>query len=106
LAAHGLAGLILESAFTSVRPLAARYLVPGWLVRGRFDNLWALGTCRGPMLVLHGRADAIIPVAHGKALAAAVPGAISHELDCGHNDCPRSWTVIGEFLANRVAHAE
>jgi pimeloyl-ACP methyl ester carboxylesterase len=99
---HGLAGLILESVFTSVRPLAARYLVPGFLVRDPFDNLSALQTFRGPLLVLHGRADRIIPIAHGRALAAAVPGATFRELDCGHNDCPRPWTIIGEFLATHV----
>ncbi len=97
----GLAGLILESAFTSTRPLAARFLVPGFLVRDPFDNVAALRRYRGPLLVLHGRQDAIIPIEHGRTLAAAVPGAEFHELPCGHNDCERPWSVIKTFLTGR-----
>jgi len=99
---RGLAGLILESSFTSVRPLAARSLVPGWLVRDPFDNLARLGRYRGPLLVLHGRDDGIIPASHGRALAAAVPGATFHEMPCGHNDCARAWPEI-RVLLDRVA---
>ena len=95
-----LAGIILESAFTSTRPLAARYLVPGFLVRDPFDNLSALQRYRGPLLVLHGRDDSIVPVAQGRALAAAVAGAQFHELPCGHNDCLRPWAIIDAFLRN------
>jgi fermentation-respiration switch protein FrsA (DUF1100 family) len=93
------AALILESSFTSVRPLAARYLVPGWLVRDPFDNVEALREYRGPLLVLHGTADRIVPVELGRALAATVPGAVFHALPCGHNDCERPWPVILSFLA-------
>ena len=93
------AALILESAFTSVRPLAARYLLPGWMVRDPFDNLAALRDYRGPLLVLHGTADRIVPIAEGRALAAAVPGAEFHEMPCGHNDCERPWRVIERFLS-------
>ena len=94
-----IAALILESSFTSIRPLAARYLVPGWLVRDPFDNLFALRSFRGPMLVLHGSADPIVPVGEGRALAGAVAGAEFHALPCGHNDCPRPWRLVHSFLA-------
>ena len=93
------AALILESAFTSVRPLAARYLLPGWMVRDPFDNLRVLRDYRGPLLVLHGTADRIVPIAEGRALAAAVPGAEFHEMACGHNDCDRPWRTIERFLS-------
>lgn len=95
---HALPALILESAFTSVRPLAAQFLLPGFLVRDPFDTLAALQNFRGPLLVLHGRDDTIVPVSHGRALAAAVPGAVFHELPCGHNDCPRAWGLIARLL--------
>jgi len=99
LGAHrAVAGLILESAFTSTRPLAARYLIPGFLVRDPFDNLSILQRYRGPLLVLHGRDDRIVPVAQGRALAGAVPGAQFHELPCGHNDCRRPWSTVQTFL--------
>jgi len=35
----------------------------------------ALGAIKTPTLVMHGEDDALIPVADGKALAAAIPGA-------------------------------
>jgi fermentation-respiration switch protein FrsA (DUF1100 family) len=93
-----LAATILESSFTSTRPLAARYGIPAILVRDPFDNLANLGRYRGPLLVLHGRDDRIVPLAHGRALAAAVSGGELHELPCGHNDCPRPWAQVRTFL--------
>lgn len=95
------AAVILESAFTSTRPLAAQFGVPAFLVRDPFDSLAALRDYRGPLLVLHGREDRIIPIAHGRALAAGVPGAEFHELPCGHNDCPRPWAQVRAFLLAR-----
>jgi fermentation-respiration switch protein FrsA (DUF1100 family) len=96
--ARPVAALILESAFTSSRPLAARYGIPGWLVRDTFDNLDALARYRGPLLVIHGADDQLIPVSEGRALAAAVPSAEFHALPCGHNDCPRPWGLVRGFL--------
>ena len=97
-AARPVAALILESSFTSTRPLAARYGIPGWLVRDVFDNLEALAGYRGPLLVIHGADDRLIPIDQGRALAAAVPSAEFHALNCGHNDCPRPWRLIRQFL--------
>jgi pimeloyl-ACP methyl ester carboxylesterase len=96
-----LAAVILESSFTSVRAFAGGFLAPGFLVRDPFDNLEQLAGFRGPLLVLHGEHDAIAPLAHGRALAAAVPGAELETLPCGHNDCPRSWPRIHAFLLKR-----
>lgn len=104
-AARPIAGLILESAFTSLRPLAGKYFVPGWLVRDPFDNLRALRDYRGPLLVLHGSGDRLVPVREGRALAASVPGSEFHVLPCGHNDCPRPWGVMQPFLA-RISRSQ
>ncbi|HVT34595.1 MAG TPA: alpha/beta fold hydrolase [Nevskiaceae bacterium] len=93
------AALILESTFTSVRIFAARYFMPGFTVRDPFDNLACVQNWRGPLLVLHGDHDTLIPQAEGRALAAAAPQSEFVSLDCGHNDCPRSWPRIREFLA-------
>jgi len=97
--ARPLAGLILESAFTSVRAFARGFGAPGFLVRDPFDNLARLQRYQGPLLVIHGENDREIPVRHGKALAAAVPAAELRLLPCGHNDCPRQWSLIKTFLA-------
>lgn len=96
-----IAALVLESSFTSVRAFAARFLAPPFLVRDPFDSLERLRRFRGPLLVLHGERDEIAPLAHGRALAAAVPGAEFIALPCGHNDCGDSWPLIRGFLARR-----
>ncbi len=90
--------LILESSFTSVAAFAASYMAPAFLVKDRFDSVTALSSYRGPLLVLHGSRDQVVPIAHGRALAAIVPGAKFVELPCGHNDCARPWHLIRSFL--------
>jgi hypothetical protein len=94
---------VIESGFTGVAPLAARFLVPRFLVRDPFDNLAALAGYRGPLLVIHGRHDEVIPYAHGKALAAAVPGSTFIAQECGHNDCPRPWALVSQWLRTKGA---
>jgi fermentation-respiration switch protein FrsA (DUF1100 family) len=96
--ARPLAALILESTFSSVQAFARRFGAPGFLVRDRFDNLKALRRLELPVLILHGTADQIIPVAHARALHAARPASELVLLPCGHNDCPRPWPVIARFL--------
>jgi len=85
------AAVILMSTFTSVRSFASRYLVPAFLVRDPFDNLTALRTFQGPILILHGKHDEVIPHAHGKALYQAAQNARFLSYECGHNDCPPDW---------------
>jgi hypothetical protein len=92
------AALVLESAFTGVRPLARRFGLPGWLVRDPFDNVAALGSFRGPVLLLHGERDDVIPANHSRRLQAAAHRGELHLLPCGHNDCPRPWPLLRRFL--------
>ena len=94
-----MAALILESSFTSLTDIVRRYYVPNWLVRNHFDTRAVLATYRGPVLIIHGTTDGIIPVAHARALGAAAAGATLHLLPCGHNDCPPQWEVVLSFLA-------
>ena len=101
LAAHRpVAGMILESAFTSVAEFAARFMAPAFLIRDPFDSRRTLASYRGRLLVIHGRRDTVVPFEHGRELAGIVPGAQFHELNCGHNDCPRDWETMGAFLAS------
>jgi len=90
--------MVLESTFTSVRRFARRYGLVGPLVRDPFDNLAVVRSFPGPVLVLHGRHDEIIPVDHARALHAAARDGRLGLLDCGHNDCPPSWDRIHAFL--------
>ncbi len=95
------AALILESSFTSVGPLGRRYGLFGPLVRDPFDNLEAVKAYDGPVLVLHGERDGIIPAQHGRELAAAADDSELHLFPCGHNDCPTPWSEVREFLDRR-----
>lgn len=97
-AARPVAAVILQSPFTSIRAFARTVLAPEFLVRDPFDNVANLRRYHGPLLVLHGDHDEVIPTAQGRALAAGVPGSEFVLMPCGHNDCLPPWKRIREFL--------
>jgi hypothetical protein len=99
---RALAALVLESTFTSVRSMTQRLGLPSFLVRDPFDNLTALDAFAGPVLIVHGERDEMIPVAHAHALHAASQGSrLWLEPECGHNDCPRPWHALRTFLIEK-----
>lgn len=58
---------------------------------------WAgeLGSIAVPTLVVHGEEDPLLPIGHGEALAAAIPGADLLRLPgVGHEFPPRAWPVV------------
>jgi hypothetical protein len=91
---------VLESTFTSVRAIAARFGLPGFLVRDPFDNRSVVAAFAGPILLLHGEHDEVIASAHARALHAAAGTSELQLAPCGHNDCPRPWPSVGRFLAH------
>jgi fermentation-respiration switch protein FrsA (DUF1100 family) len=86
--------LILMSTFTSVRSFATRYLVPKFFVRDPFDNLAVVRNYKGPILILHGKQDTVIPYSHGIKLHKAAPNSNFVSYDAGHNDCPPDWRIF------------
>ncbi len=90
--------LILESSFSSVTAFAAGFGAPAFLVRDKFDSVTALKSFTGPILILHGDRDDLVPPQHANALAAAASRATLKFLPCGHNDCPRPWAEVHAFL--------
>ena len=94
-----LAALVLESTFTSVPDVAARMGMPTSFLRDRFDNLGAVAAFAGPILVLHGARDELVPVSHARRLHAAAARGTLETLPCGHNDCPWPWEKVRAFLA-------
>jgi pimeloyl-ACP methyl ester carboxylesterase len=98
------AALILFSTFTSVRDFAIRFLVPGFLVRDPFDSLQFLRSYAGPVLVIHGRNDDVVPYDHGVRLYRVVQNGKFVSYDCRHNDCPPAWSIfwneVHTFLIN------
>lgn len=85
------AGVILDAPYTSVVDVAASiypYLPARTLMRDRYETVRHLPRVAAPLLVVHGEADAVIPVEMGRAVYAAarepkrlvvIPGA-------GHSD--------------------
>jgi uncharacterized protein len=66
--------LILVSPFASLPAAAAAaypWLPAKWLVRDKYDNLAKLPAVEAPVLILHGEADNLIPLAHAQRLAEA-----------------------------------
>jgi fermentation-respiration switch protein FrsA (DUF1100 family) len=91
--------LILESSFSSVTAFAAGFAAPRFLVRDPFDSVSAVASFKGPILILHGDRDGIVPPDHARALAAASRNATLTFRRCGHNDCPRPWAEVRAFLS-------
>ena len=66
-----LAGIILESPFTSMVELAQKYypfLPVKFLLKDKYETIKKLPKINSPLLVLHGRLDDIVPFAMGKKI--------------------------------------
>lgn len=87
---HSVAGLVLESPFTSARDMARHLyaLLPRFALTLRLDNLGNMRRIRCPTLVFHGDADRLVPTEMGLAVAAAAAGPREVVLihGAGHND--------------------
>jgi fermentation-respiration switch protein FrsA (DUF1100 family) len=86
---RGVAGLILESTFTSVADMARGLLPPAApFVGGRFDSESKIGGLRAPLLFFHGDRDEIVPYALGQKLFEAAPEPKTFETlhGAGHNN--------------------
>jgi uncharacterized protein len=65
-------GLYLEAPFDSLAAVAAArfpYLPTGLLLRDSFRSDTRLGASGGPVLIVHGRSDPVVPLAHAQRLA-------------------------------------
>jgi fermentation-respiration switch protein FrsA (DUF1100 family) len=84
------AGVILQSAFTSIRDMARRHypFIPPALVPDAYPSLRLIRGLRAPLLVLHGARDEIVPLMYGEALLDAAPEPKRMHVfpDAGHND--------------------
>jgi fermentation-respiration switch protein FrsA (DUF1100 family) len=85
-----LAGVVLESTFTSLADVARGFAGPlgSWLLRGRFDSLSKIGKLCAPLLQLHGDLDTLVRFEVGRALFEAAPEPKRFEAlnGAGHND--------------------
>ena len=92
--------LILQSTFSSMATLARRsFGAPGFLLRDRYDVARAVAEFEGPVLLMHGARDEVIPYLHAEGIAGVRDGLEVPGLDCGHNDCSPYWGEIKEKIA-------
>lgn len=68
---RNVAGLVLESAFTSVQDMARRMIdIPGieYIVLTDFDTVEAVQNSDVPLVIIHGTDDTLVPIEMGYAL--------------------------------------
>ena len=106
------AGLVLESAFTSIVELGAHHYPWApvrWLSRFRYDTAAQLERVRCPTLLAHARGDEIVPFSHAERLSAMRPPVVDLVvLEGGHNDAmmisERRYTeALRTFIADSTA---
>lgn len=103
------AAVVLEAPFTSALDVARQhywYVPLSLLMRDQFRSIDHVAGIGAPLFVLHGDADAIVPVAHGRRMFAAaaepkemmeVPGG-SHGMALS----PEIWQRMDAFLRRHV----
>jgi uncharacterized protein len=79
-----LRALILQSTFPTLDIFASRYWAPSFVLHDHFNNIATVARFAGPVLVIHGRHDRLIPWDEGQRLAAASAHSIFGLYDCGH----------------------
>ena len=108
---RAVAGVVLESAFTSIGDVASRLLgrMAGWLVRGRFNSAAKIADLSCPLLFIHGNRDEVVDYTLGRRLYQLAPSPKAFEVlpGAGHNDTVEVggrayFQRIGRFL-NEVA---
>ena len=102
-------GLILQSTFVSVKKMARKYLLPGFMVLDPLDVKATLKTYPGEVLIIHGQKDQIIPVKNAHENYGVLQdngGANRSQLiifeQMTHNTQPPEkeyWQAIGNFLS-------
>ncbi len=98
---HDVAALILISGFSSLPDVVRGQvpLVPGWLVRDRFDNVAKLARVKAPLFLMHGDADTLVRPDNFERLRQARPGAtVALVVGAGHE---LAYTAAAQALLAR-----
>ncbi len=106
------AGLVLESAFSSIEAIGKHHypllwLLAGWALDARYANLTKIEQLKVPLLIFHGEQDEIIPPQMGRELfeAASQPKQFYAIPHAGHNDTYAAgggnyWQKWQEFISS------
>ena len=103
---RGVHGLILESTFTSMPAMYRSMRIPGFLCRDPFRTDAILAEYAGPVLLMHGKRDTIVPPSHSQDLLAIARNATYLEMEGGHNDGPSDpvayWQHIDALIEKAI----
>jgi len=107
-ATHSVAGLVVEAPFLSAFRVLTRVRLLPW---DEFDNASKIRRVHCPVLVIHGRADGVVPWWHGERIyqLASAPKRYLWVDHAGHNDvvivaAQRYFAALREFSAALPAH--
>lgn len=100
------AALVLQSTFTSLRDMARRFGLPGFLAPDVMDNLALVSSLDAPIFIAHGRQDELIPFSQADRLHGAAPRSTFLPLQGGHNDTPSDWPSFFDALRAWLESAE
>lgn len=107
---HDVAGLILETPYSSIAEVAQAhywYTPAKWLIRDQYDSMARIGRVRAPILLFHGDADRTVPVRFARRLLEAAPEPTeAHFLPGGgHTDLydRGAGDLVIDFLERRAA---
>ncbi|WP_432797618.1 alpha/beta hydrolase [Poriferisphaera sp. WC338] len=100
---RGAAGVVLQSVFVSAKRVARGYWVPGFLVLDPLEVEGVLREYDGPVLIMHGADDGVIPPWHAKRnfRAAGDRGELVYFVGQGHNEeleREKYWAAIDRLL--------
>lgn len=97
------AGLVLESPFTSAREMSRQHygLFPRFVLRLGLDNLANVAALKAPLLVFHGTADLLVPPSMGRRVAQAAPGPAEF-VEIPHASHNETYVVGGTAYRNRL----
>ena len=94
------AAVILESTFSSIQAMA--HGAPKFLLADNYDTGSAMAVYKGPVLIIHGLQDQVVPVQHAHRLKKQILQAQLLLGDFGHTNGPAShfdyWGSIKQFV--------
>lgn len=98
---YNVAGLVLQSPYTSVEARAAEiysFVPVEFLIKDKFYTINKIANVKAPLILFHGEKDDVIPVEHGRTVFAAATSQKEAYFfpNTGHNDFDNN--VISEHL--------
>ena len=91
---------VLVSPYTSMGALAAAHYrwVPQWVLRYPMRTDALIGKIRGPVLLIHGERDPLIPASHSDSLLSVLPTAALIKIaGAAHNDLQNFDAYLNAF---------